>query len=229
MGRIMVVDGDADVVSLIERTLQRRRHVTIGAHDSAEALRRIDDERPDLLILDVVMPGMDGVSVYERVRSRPLHMAMPILLLTAESQTPDKVVGPEAGADDYVTKPFDLSELERRVEALLRRRESSDASVRYASDQRIKLDLSRVRLWIDGRCVALSPVEYALFVHLVARAGEVNPARALLRAVWHYPEGAGSTSLVRMHVLNIRRKIEADPKQPRLLRTVPRHGYTIDP
>ena len=228
MGRIMVVDDDVEVVSLIERTL-RRRHVTIGEHDSVEALRRIDDERPDLLILDVALPGMNGASVCETVRSRPLHVAMPILLLTVNSQTPDKVAGFDAAADDYVSKPFDVSELEWRVEALLRRRESSDSSLCYASNQRIKLDLVRGRLWIDGRPIVLSPIEYALFVHLIARAGAVNPARTLLRAVWHYPEGSGSTSLVRMHVLNIRRKIEADPKQPRLLRTIPRHGYTIDP
>ena len=229
MANIMIVDDDADLAILIQRALRRRNHQLVAARSGDEALSLLDSQPPDLIVLDVLMPGSDGVRVCQSIRRHPVHASVPVLFLTVQSEVADKVEGSEAGADDYMTKPFELDELECRVEALLRRRVPRGTSSIRGSGGALVLDRATGQVWVNRKPVTLTPVEHDLLAYLIAHAGEVLSAAHLLHEVWEYPRGTGNPSLVRMHVLNIRRKIEKDPKNPTYLRTVPRHGYTVDP
>lgn len=226
MARILIVDDDVHVLEVIERVFRRQGHVVIIARNGREAIDLLESQTPDLAILDVVMPHVNGVQVCRHMRGDPKLNAIPILLLTVKERIEDKTVGFEAGADDYLTKPFDLSELELRAKALLRHPRRAAPATPMAT-RAVRLDADARQAQIGGEPVALTPVEFELFYHLVSHAGEVFSAERLLQEVWGYPAGTGNPSLVRMHVLNLRRKIEEDPKNPTYIRTVPRHGYTI--
>jgi two-component system, OmpR family, response regulator RpaA len=228
MAQIMLVDDDKHVVEVVERALRRQGHAVIVASDGREALGFLQRQSPDLLILDVMLPRLNGVQVCEYVRSHPNLASIPILLLTVKEDIKDKVVGFGAGADDYLTKPFNLNELELRVKALLRHSRAAAASKDIVAGL-VQIDAETEKVWIDGQPIKLTNVEYQLLHHLALHAGEILSTEQLLQHVWGYPPGTGNPSLVRMHVLNVRRKIEKDPQHPQCLRTVPRHGYTIAP
>ncbi|MFP3895214.1 MAG: response regulator transcription factor [Anaerolineales bacterium] len=226
MALIMVVDDDTRLLGVIKRALVRQNHSVITVSDGEKALGLLEERPVDLVVLDVLMPHMDGIQLCRYIHQDPELMSLPILFLTDRKDIEDKVAGFEVGAYDYLTKPFDVRELELRVEALLRN-SSGDTPLGVLAEGCIRADPNTQRVCIEGEEFDLTPVEFDLFYYLLANAEEPQSVEHLLQAVWGYPPGMGNPSLVRMHVLNIRRKIEEDPSDPRYLCTVPRHGYTI--
>jgi len=157
----------------------------------------------------------------------PTWLLCPILFLTARSKIEDKIEGFEAGADDYLTKPFDLRELELRVRALLRRSMPSEAPKTLLEIGPLSLDPRTFKLGVDGKVLLLTPVEFELLYYLMKHAGEVISTERLLQEVWEYPPGTGDPNLVRAHIKNLRSKIEPSPSNPTYIRTISRHGYII--
>jgi DNA-binding response OmpR family regulator len=233
MAVILVVDDDETVALSIERILRREYQVQV-AHSGADALKIARRIVPSLVVLDIIMPGMDGLEVCRELRRDPLLQSVPILFLTARGRVEDRIEGFEAGADDYLTKPFDLRELLLRVKAILRRSETvrTQPAARQGGCTtlvlgRLVLNCSNYQLSAPHKTVLLTPVEFDLVYHLMSHPGQVFSSERLLRELWDYPSDTGSPDLVRMHVRNLRLKIEPDSTCPRYILTVPRHGYTI--
>lgn len=226
MARIMVVDDEEFVVDIIGHALRTQKHIIVSAYNGQQAIELLQRHRLDLVILDIIMPGLDGLQVCRFMRRHPRLASIPVILLTARERVEDRIAGLEAGADDYLTKPFNLIELQLRVKALLRRA-AQVPPTGMLTVGRLSIDSDSKQAVVNGRPLTLTPVEFELLYYLVSHAGEVIAAERLLQEVWDYPPGAGSSSLVRMHVLNLRRKLEQDPGHPVHLRTVPRHGYVL--
>jgi DNA-binding response OmpR family regulator len=224
MARIMIVDDDENVLDIITRAMRRHEHTAIVARNGREAIDQLLVNRPDLVILDIVMPQVSGIRVCQYMRTSPALSSIPILFLTVRERIEDKIAGFEAGADDYLTKPFDLHELELRVKALLRHSGRGVPEGPLAVGG-ITVDPGTHQAQVLGHTVELTPVEFELLYFLIAHAGQAISTERLLQEVWGYPAGTGNPSLVRMHILNLRRKVETDPQRPTRLCTVPRHGY----
>jgi len=228
MATVLVVDDDVDVAETIERSLRNKGHIVNVVYNGLEALEAVKQEQPHLIILDVIMPRMDGMEVCRRLRQNPQTAHIPIVFLTAMGRLVNKLEGFEAGADDYITKPFDIQELELRVRAVLRR---SLPPAEAEPDVLVVDELSLNRRTYEVRAGSgislLTPIEFELLHYLMSHAGEVFSSEYLLQEVWEYPPGTGDPALVRMHIKNIRDKIEPEPGRPKFLRTVSRHGYMI--
>ena len=225
---ILVVDDNEDVAETIDRSLRRAGYEVAVAYRGADALQIARTRHPDLVVLDILMPGMTGIEVCRHMRANPDLAQTPILFLTAKGEIGDKIEGFEAGADDYLTKPFDLRELELRVKALLRR--SSQSSERL--NDRIEvgslvLNCRTFEISTPTRTVLLTPVEFELVQFLMSNPDKVYSADHLLQLVWGYPPGTGIPDLVRVHVKNIRDKIEPNPRAPIYIKNVLRRGYMI--
>jgi DNA-binding response OmpR family regulator len=232
-GRILLVDDERDLVWAIRHNLSDEGYEVFEAYDGIDALEIARRHRPDLVVLDVVMPRMDGFTVCEHLRRDVTLASVPILFLTARSAVEDRIRGLEEGADDYLAKPFDLRELRARVKALLRRsrgREEGALEVMsrgtlVAGD--LALDVGRRQLVVGGKVVRLTPAEFSLIHFLMGHPGEVFSGRDLLQQVWGYPPAAVESGLVRWHVKNLRDKLEPDPSHPRYLCTIAAHGYVL--
>lgn len=228
MASVLVVDDDLDVAETIERSLLNKGHAVSVVYNGFEALEAVKREQPHLIILDVIMPHMDGMEVCRQLRQNAQTAHIPIIFLTAMGRLSNKLEGFEAGADDYITKPFDIQELEVRVRAVLRR---SLPPAQAEPDVLVVNELSLNRRTYEIRAglkvSLLTPIEFELLHYLMSHAGEVFSSERLLQEVWEYPPGTGDPALVRMHVKNIRDKVERDPGRPKYLLTVSRHGYTI--
>ena len=226
---ILVVDDDVDVAEAIERTLRRVGHEVLVAHRGADALTLARQRHPSVVVLDIMMPGMTGIEVCRHMRANPDLGDIPILFLTARGEIIDKIEGFEAGADDYLTKPFDLLELDLRVQALLRRtqRHAGQQAVEQIEVGGLVLDCRTFELTTPEHTVLLTPVEFELLHFLMGNPDRVFSADELLQNVWGYPPGTGMPDLVRVHVKNIRDKIEPDPSKPIYLRNILRRGYMI--
>jgi DNA-binding response OmpR family regulator len=230
MASILVVDDNVDVADTIQRSLVNRGHQVTAVYNGFDALEAVRQKQPDLIILDVIMPQMDGMEVCRRLRQDAELAHLPIIFLTAMDRLADKVEGFEAGADDYLTKPFDIQELELRVRAVLRRSvppAHAEPNVLNVGD--LSLNCRTYEAKVGSKVSLLTPIEFELLHFLMSNAGEVFSSERLLQEVWEYPPGTGDPALVRMHIKNIRDKVETEPKQPRFLRTVSRHGYTVVP
>jgi DNA-binding response OmpR family regulator len=230
MAEILVVDDDRDVAQSIELALRRRGFRVIIAYSGVEALKTLRRYRPDLLILDVLMPGMSGMEVCRRLRADAGLSDLPIIFLTARGQESDRIEGLKAGADDYISKPFNLEELLLRVRAVLRRSQKTPEKERSAVLEACGLKLDSRTFEVETReksGVLLTPTEFDLLYHLMLHAGQVFSSERLLQEVWDFPYDTGSTDLVRAHIKNLREKIESNPKKPVYVRTVPRHGYVV--
>jgi DNA-binding response OmpR family regulator len=229
MINILVVDDEERVALTIERSLQREYQVRV-ANNGIDALKIARRINPNLIILDIIMPGMDGLQVCRELRSDPILQSVPILFLTARGRVEDKLEGFEAGADDYLTKPFDVRELLLRVKAVLKRT-NTEQEKQVITDEitigKLTLNCQNYQLTTDEKTVLLTPVEFDLMYHLMSHPGQVFSGERLLRELWDYPSDTGSPDLVRMHIRNLRLKIESDSSHPRFIMTVPRHGYTI--
>ncbi|RME74340.1 MAG: DNA-binding response regulator [Chloroflexi bacterium] len=229
MTNILVVDDEERVALSIERSLKKEYRVQV-AHNGPDALKLARRIKPDLIILDIIMPGMSGLEVCRELRTDPLLQDTPILFLTARARVEDRIEGLEAGADDYLTKPFDVRELLLRVKAILRR--TAPPSSREERPEEVvvgqlRLNCRTYQISTPEKTVLLTPVEFDLMYHLMSHPGEIFSGERLLHELWEYPSDTGSPDLVRMHIRNLRLKIEPDPSQPRYILTVPRHGYTL--
>ncbi len=225
---IMIVDDDAALGEMLSIVLDSNGFATVICQDGLRAVEMFPTIRPDLVLLDVMLPGLDGVQVAHRIRQ---DADTPIIMLTAKSDTTDVVKGLEAGADDYVSKPFEVAELMARIGARLRLPKTDAPSHETQSDlpDRLRcglLEMNRVEHTAckDGADLHLTPMEFELLYTLAAHEGEALSRANLLKEVWGYDSG-GDTRLVNVHVQRLRMKVEDDPETPRIVRTVRGIGY----
>lgn len=223
--KIFVVEDEEDMLMALADRLQNEGYVVECCKDGKEAWERATLDPFDLIILDVMLPSMSGFDVCRQIRQEGL--VMPVLMLTARGQTIDKVVGLRIGADDYVTKPFEMAELMARVEALLRRAPSRPPGVGgpYQIGS-LRVDLRRVEVLRDNKPVSLSCREFQLLSYFVAHQGAGLSRAELLKEVWGFAAEV-STRTVDVHVAALRQKLENDPKKPELIVTVPGLGYKL--
>ena len=224
--RILVVEDEPMVAEVVERYLRRDGHDVRVVHDGVAALEAFDRFQPDLVVLDLMLPGVDGMEVCRRVRARS---QTPVVMLTARGDEVDKLLGLGIGADDYVTKPFSPRELAARVNAVLRRaaqQSKVDGDWLRFDDPRIN---GRARTVEDGRGpISLTAREFDLLFHLAQHPGQVFSREQLMDSVWDY-EFAGDASTVTVHMRRLRAKLEVDPSRPRHLKTVWGVGYKFEP
>ena len=225
--RILLVDDDRELIDLLAFALRRAGLEPIAAYDGASALRMFDERRPDLVVLDITLGMSSGLEVLKEVRRRA---SLPVIMLTALDSEEDKVRGLEAGADDYLTKPFSHRELIARIRAQLRR-SGQEWPVRRPPETRlevgsIKLDLAAHSVSKAGQQVSLTVTEFRLLHCLMTNAGRVVPTNDLLKQVWGYQD-AGGSDVVRVTVHRLRRKLEQNPARPNLLHTVPGVGVLL--
>jgi two-component system alkaline phosphatase synthesis response regulator PhoP len=221
--KILLVEDEANLVITLSDRLGSEGWVVDVARDGKQGLDRALEEPFDLIILDVMLPLKNGLDVCRDLRQNGL--TTPILMLTARSQTVDKVLGLKIGADDYLTKPFDMLELLARIEALLRRAPSTPAGqgpIRHFGA--IRVDLRRAEVWRDGQPVALFAREFQLLRYLIDHPGATLSRQELLKEVWGYGART-STRTVDVHIAGLRQKLESNPKKPRLILTIQGLGY----
>ncbi|MBU6428391.1 MAG: response regulator transcription factor [Cyanobacteria bacterium REEB65] len=225
---ILVVEDEPNVRVLLEVLLTKEGYKVFSATNGEEALSVIDSARPDLIVTDIMMSKMDGFELCRRIRKQATFDPVPILMLTAKGEPVDKYQGFSAGADDYLTKPFDPVELLFRVKAHLRRSHPSQRpSPTILQVGPLTLDCANYEIQIGDRKTLLTRSEYALIHYLMTHHDQVIASRKLLSEALGYPPHVGSSDLIRTHVRNIRKKIEVDPANPIFLLNVSRHGYTI--
>lgn len=247
--QILIIEDDAVVGQTIERCLQREGYSLRRAESGENGLSMARCQPPDLMILDVMMPGMDGLTLCRLVRADIDLRNVPIIMLTARSLDVDRVRGLQAGADDYITKPFNIDELLLRVRAILHRTHRQHVPYyQVVKPERVKdrpahprpSDHRVIRV---GACALntrtyefssphvgtrrLTPIQFDLMHFLMAHAGEILSTARLLDEVWKYPADSGSADLVRVHIKKLREVVEPDPRHPRVIRTVSGYGYTV--
>jgi DNA-binding response OmpR family regulator len=230
MQHILLVDDEDDLLWVVGRALHDEGYTVRMAHDGTEALDMVQRQRPDLIVLDVSMPHVDGFQLCHTLRARAGFADVPVLFLTGRNTIEDRIRGFDEGADDYLIKPFDLRELKARIKALLRR--SRDNSLYAAAANTLcvgslSLDLHTCKVEVAGVAVQLTPAEFELLSYLMRHPNEVCSSERLLRGVWNYSPDTAEPGLVRWHVMNLRAKIEPDPRRPIRLCTVARHGYIL--
>ena len=223
---VLVVEDNPDLARLLALHLRDAGHGVDVAGDGATALSRVRSRRYDLVILDLMLPQVDGLEVCRRLRAAESYV--PVLMLTARSGEIDRVVGLEVGADDYVTKPFSVNELLARVKAMFRRVEglATRPAARCIRHRGLEVDVARHEVSVDGRQVHLTAREFDLLVHFASHPGHVFSRTQLLDAVWGYGH-AGYEHTVNSHINRLRAKIEADPARPRRVLTVWGVGYKL--
>lgn len=221
--KILIVDDEERMVRFIRLNLEHDGFFVYDAFNGKQALQRLRDEPPDLILLDVMMPDMDGFEVLEMIRE---INTVPVIMLTAKGEENDRIRGLELGADDYITKPFSPRELTSRIKAVLRRTEGAGSGIHglIEIDDRLKLDFDRREIWLDGKLVKLRPTEYRLLYHLVQNAGWVVTHDQILSKVWGY-EYRDEPHYVRLYINYLRQKLEKDPADPKYLLTERGVGY----
>ena len=249
---ILIIEDDDIVARTLERCLRGKEFQVHVANSGVAGLKAAHRKIPDLIILDVIMPGMDGFTVCKEIREDPILKEVPVLFLTAKIKPEEAIVGLSLGADDYLRKPFNVDELLLRVRAILRRTQhtenqaaTSNAAILASSEQKtmppnqttdshiIRVgDYSlNTRTFIFSSPVKgefrVTPVQYALLYHLMSHPNKIFSPSLLLEEVWDYPDTAGSADLVRVHIKNLREAIEEEPKEPTFIKTIKGYGYTI--
>lgn len=224
--KILVVDDEQDIVELISYNLEKEGFAVLKAYDGETALQEVRTRRPHLLILDLMLPGMQGMEVCRRIRSDPEHAALPIIMLTAKAGEVDTVLGLEVGADDYVTKPFSVKELMARVRSLLRRSTMGKETGRNEIfDHRgLRIDYGSHLVTVKGKQVDLSPTEFRLLKFLALNPGRVYTRDQLLDRVWGN-ETFVEPRTVDVHIKRLRAQIEENKARPQYVLTVRGFGY----
>ena len=217
--KILVVDDDPAIAEMLTMVMEREGFDTVVVDDGLEAVKAAERENPDLILLDLMLPGMSGVDVCRTVRETS---AVPIIMLTAKTDTVDVVLGLESGADDYVTKPFKPKDLVARVRARLRRQDDSPSETLEVGD--LTIDVPGHAVFRDGKEISLTPLEFDLLHTLASRPKQVFSRDELLEKVWGY-QHTSDTRLVNVHVQRLRSKIELDPENPQIVLTVRGVGY----
>jgi DNA-binding response OmpR family regulator len=226
VSRILVIEDNVDLAFGLQRTLEFEGHQVEVCGDGEQGIANATEREPDLILLDVMLPGADGFAVLRRMRQGGL--GMPVLMLTARGEESDVVLGFDSGADDYVTKPFSTAELLARVRALLRRAATTlgnGAAIERFGDVEVNVAARTVRR--AGEPVSLTPRELDLLIALLRRNGTVAARSDLLREVWQWENTDITTRTVDIHVAELRRKLEDDPSNPRHILTARKAGYRI--
>ncbi len=228
MARILVVDDEETIVELISFNLEKEGFIIDTATDGQEALLKIATKKPDLIVLDWMLPGLDGLDICRRIRQNPDTTDIPVIMLTARGEEVDRILGLELGASDYVTKPFSPRELAARVKAQLRARQIKPAlqeeRSRIVRQGNLSLDLDRYLVQKDGKTLDLPPKEFELLFLLISHPGRVFRRVDILNKVWGY-DYVADTRTVDVHIRYLRQKVEEDPRNPVLLLTVRGIGY----
>ena len=221
--QILIVDDESRMVRFVQMNLELEGYLTLEANDGYEALEKVRNHNPDLVILDVEMPGLDGFKTLKRIRE---ISEAAVIMLTVRSEEEDRIKGLDLGADDYVTKPFSPRELSSRIRAVLRRFEqpSRPEEQIITIDDRLQVDLQRRDVIVDEQRQSLRPTEYRLLYHLIQNAGWVIPHEALLTKVWGH-EYVNDNHLLRLYITYLRKKIEVDPSNPQYIFTERGLGY----
>ncbi|ELJ9280231.1 response regulator transcription factor [Staphylococcus pseudintermedius] len=228
--RVLVVDDEQSIVTLLKYNLEQSGYVVEVAQDGEEALQKEKETKPDLIVLDVMLPKKDGIEVCKTIRSDKNQV--PILMLTAKDDEFDRVLGLELGADDYMTKPFSPREVVARVKAILRRSSLVDHVRKEEEDEDIVIGSIRIRpdffeVYRNDELLELTPKEFELLLYLVERQGRVITREHMLNSVWNY-EFAGDSRIVDVHISHLRDKLEENPKQPQFIKTVRGLGYKLE-
>ncbi|PJF36286.1 MAG: DNA-binding response regulator [Candidatus Thermofonsia Clade 1 bacterium] len=226
---ILAVDDESDVLGTLERALKREGYQFGRALSAQEAMQKISARRPDLLILDISMPDMDGLKLCKQLRADPRYADLLILFLTAHVQTEEIIAGLDAGGDDYVTKPFELTELNARVRALLRRVQHLKGAQSVIELGNVRLDSTTYQVHINGKVVQLTATEHRLLRYLMEHPNQPFSPSHLLEAVWDYPAQTGDPDLVRAHIRNLRAKLGGEADASRFIRTIFGVGYMVSP
>jgi DNA-binding response OmpR family regulator len=225
---VLAVDDDPDVLGTLARALSREGFEVGRATSGVEALRMLADRRPDLIILDIAMPGLDGLTVCRKIRHDNQYSDLTILFLTARGSTDAIVAGLDAGGDDYVVKPFELAELTARVRALIRRGQRNvvvESPVLEIGGLRLDSNMHQVAVY-GAAPIQLTATEHRLLRYLMEHTNQALSPQHLLEAVWDYPPNTGDPDLVRAHVRNLRAKLESEDTLP-FIRTIHGVGYMI--
>lgn len=229
MAHILVIDDDVRILDSISRVLEDVGYEVTSASGGQEALDIIARHVPDLIVLDIIMPEMDGIEVCRRIRADPFLAKLPILFLTAKGRPSDVAEGLDAGGDDFLVKPFEVIELPARIRALLRRASGGplDPVSEYLTAGKLRLHATRSELYIAESMVELTPIEHRLLHYLMVHVGRPVSTPQLLEDVWEYPPGMGNPKLVQVHIANLRSKIEPDPESPQYIVNVRGRGYLV--
>ena len=229
MAKILVCDDDKDIVEAIDIYLTQEGYEVLKAYDGNEAIKVLKKNEVDLLIMDVMMPRLDGIRATLKIRE---NMSLPIIILSAKSEDADKILGLNIGADDYMTKPFNPLELVARVKSQLRRYTQLGSTARSDNQSEfrtgglvIRDDLKEVT--VDGEKVKLTPIEYNILLLLVKNQGKVFSINQIYENIWN-EEAIGADNTVAVHIRHIREKIEINPKEPRYLKVVWGVGYKVE-
>lgn len=229
MAKILVCDDDKDIVEAIDIYLTQEGYEVLKAYDGDEAIKVLKRNEVDLLIMDVMMPRLDGIRATLKIRE---NMSLPIIILSAKSEDADKILGLNIGADDYMTKPFNPLELVARVKSQLRRYTQLGSTARSDNQSEfrtgglvIRDDLKEVT--VDGEKVKLTPIEYNILLLLVKNQGKVFSINQIYENIWN-EEAIGADNTVAVHIRHIREKIEINPKEPRYLKVVWDVGYKVE-
>lgn len=226
MAKILVIDDNTDLLNLVETGLAEEDFEVIGAAEGRLGLRLAYEEHPDLVILDLMLPEIDGFELCHRLRELT---DVPIIMLTALSEEHDVVRGLSMGADDYIVKPFNMAELVARIKANLRRHNTSGDSIKskVIELEELKIDFARRKTYVRDEAVDLTPIEFRLLSYLARNCGYVLPHERILGEVWG-PEYREQLDYLRLYISYLRRKIEVDPSDPQIIKTERGVGYYID-
>lgn len=228
MAEILVCDDDKDIVEAIEIYLTQEGYHILKAYDGEQAIQVLQNNKVDLLIIDVMMPKLDGIRATLKIREKNV---LPIIILSAKSEDADKILGLNVGADDYVTKPFNPLELVARVKSQLQRYTQLGAMAeKKANVYRtggLEIDDDRKEVTVDGDVVKLTPIEYRILLFLVQNQGRVFSINQIYESIWE-EEAIAADNTVAVHIRHIREKIEINPKEPRYLKVVWGLGYKVD-
>jgi DNA-binding response OmpR family regulator len=225
--RILIVDDEPLYIQLLQVNLKAEGYDVISAGDGNEALEKVSSVRPDLVILDVMMPKLDGFATCERIRQ---FSQVPIIMLTARGEEQDRVKGLNVGADDYVVKPFSADELIARVKAVLRRAQNNEESIqeRFFTHLNLKIDFARAEVWKNDKPIFLSATEYRLLIQFAHNVGRVLTAEELLSAIWG-PTYREDKEILWVGIARLRQKLEDNPHSPRHIVTRSGLGYLMPP
>jgi len=225
--KILIVEDEKDIVRMLEYNLKKEGFRTVSCHDGKMALDLANREHPDLIILDLMLPGMDGLDVCKALRIDTKTAAIPVIILTAKTQEADKVVGLELGADDYVTKPFSLRELTARIKAVLRRAKEKEKLPEVLELGDLILDFSKILVSVKGKSIELTAKEFELLKTLIQAKGRVLSRDYLLDAIWGFNNAMEiQTRTVDVHIRSLRKKLKSEAKH---IITVKNYGYRFQP
>lgn len=232
MTKILVVDDELSIVTLLQFNIEKAGLEVITASDGQEGYELAIAEKPDLIVLDLMLPGMDGIEVTKKLRSEKIDV--PILMLTAKDEELDKIIGLELGADDYLTKPFSPREVVARIKAIMRRTESRKEAAEETESPAAELTIGDLHIFPESyeayrgdQLLELTPKEFELLLFLATNKGKVFSRDQLLDAVWNY-DYIGETRIVDVHVSHLREKVEPDTKRPLYIKTIRGFGYKME-